>query len=293
MSAAAIGCDPALNAASCSAASIVPGQPIAIGCEANVFAVAVDRVVRVDRIERHEAVRRALIAVECVRANGGPVPRSFEACEFFGRSAIRMERLEPTTLLDRIAHQPTLLAAAGRIMGRVHAEIHLAPADPALPTVSTAFRERFFRRILPDPVLRRVDHLSHSVTTGRSSARVLHGEFHAGNLLMAGEDRRWLPVDWGLAMRGSPEVDVAYTLSVIERGAVPASTSSILRHVAPVARSILARAYLREYERTVQLDRSLLSAWAAVWRDTRGPEGPGSGNASDWHRISASLGWPS
>jgi hypothetical protein len=243
---------------SCDSALPWLGPRIAGGCEADVYLLGESMVFRAERDHPGKTTERALLALGTARLRGAPVPRFARSITVGGRPGIAMERLESASLLQRLGHRPWLVQSVGHLMGSIHAEIHRI-SGPA---------------ILPSPQDLVLDHgLHHDVGIALSKppvmrskeGKLLHGDFTPANLLRHAYSGRWLVVDWGGALSGDPEADVALTLAAIKLGAPPAAASTIVKSLAPIGRRLLASCYLREYLRHGRLDYSAVREWTSIW----------------------------
>jgi Phosphotransferase enzyme family len=243
---------------SCDSAVSRLGPRIAAGYEADVHLLGESMVLRVERDHPGKTTERALLALRTAQLHGAPVPRSARSITVCGRSGIAMERLESANLLQHLGHCPWLVQSAGRLMGSIHAEIHRISGPVSLPSPQDTVLGQGLHNeagvALPKPPVMR-----------SKDRKLLHGDFTPANLLRHACSRRWLVVDWGGALSGDPEADVALTLAAIRLGAPPAAASVIVRGLAPVGRRLLASCYLREYLRHGRLDYSAVREWISIW----------------------------
>jgi len=229
------------------------GELIGRGCEADVYSLGESMVFRAERVHPGRTTERALLALAAARQGGVPVPRLARSVTFAGRHGIVMERLEPTNLLQYLGRWPWLVQRAGRFMGRLHAQMHrvLAPLD--LPSLEQIAYEAGPAGHPKPPRARRKDF------------RLLHGDFTPANLLWHPYSQRWVIVDWGRALSGDPEADVALTLVAISTGAPPESALPMVRSMAPVGRRLLASSYLQGYLQCGTLDCTAVREWVGFW----------------------------
>ena len=143
--------------------------------------------------------------MEFARSHGFPVPRVHDA----GDGYIVMDRLHGTSLLEWAL--PFRISAAGRLLGRLHNQLHEldAPAD----------LER------------------HAPIEGD---RLLHGDLHALNVMVT--DDGPMVIDWANAMVGDPCFDVADCWVVTACADTPPGVPAM---VASFVRRILLRSFLR------------------------------------------------
>jgi hypothetical protein len=244
--------------------SPVLGPVVSRGGQADVFALGRFSVLRVDKKGTYSTTERAILAWQATQRGGGPVPAFCKVVEVGGHVGIAMERLEPEHLLCRLGRSPWIVRRVGRIMGNVHAALHEIPGPRDLPAPNDIVLERLAHYGLCLPKVR-----SMLMPFNTGPRQLLHGDFNPANLLRHPGSRRWLAVDWGSAMCGDPAADVAMTLVMIRYGSPPGSAPVIVRRLAPMGRSLLAAAYLREYLRHRALNRDAVRAWQLVWASLR------------------------
>jgi aminoglycoside phosphotransferase (APT) family kinase protein len=249
------------------AASPVSALPrIAEGCDADVFQWDANTVLRLSRSSPPDALDHAVSAVGAALAAGAPVPMVYRLLDVDGHEGIVIERLDPEHLLRRLVRAPWRVAAVGRIMGVVHAELHRVNAPGDLPCVHDVARERIARSRLPrerrEPLLRALDRLPRGT-------QIHHGDFNPANLLQRYETGEWVAVDWSGAARGDPAADVAVTLAMIGAGRLPFGSAPLLGVVAPVGRRLMRAAYLRGYLAQHALDMSVVGRWQELWTALR------------------------
>ena len=89
--------------------------------------------------------------------------------------------------------------------------------------------------------------------------RLCHGDFHPGNIMMAGGEP--VLIDWTNATRGDPTADVARTRLMLRIGTPPPGTSAVLRGLSLFGRRVLVWLYLRAYRRVRPLDVEAVARW--------------------------------
>lgn len=238
------------------------GRLLAEGHDAEVYRLDRRTIFRGDKVPRASSVERTLSALRAAQEYGAPVPAFSAPLSVAGRAGVMMELLEPRHLLDRLGRIPWSVHSVGRTMGSVHAALHGVPAPTSLPSLRDLMFGRIASSSLSSPLRRSLESLVRLLPDG---AQLLHGDFNPANLLRRPTSRRWLAVDWSGASCGDPAADVAYTLVMIARGALPSSASGLLTIGAPIGRLLLASAYLSEYQRHRALDLCAVRAWQSIW----------------------------
>ena len=233
-------------------------ERISEGREAEIFAWhngAVLKLFRGPAWQRSAEVQAA--AMGAVRDAGGPAPRFDELVEVAGRPGIVMERIDGTDMLTRAGRQPWTVLSLGGVMGRTHAALHAVAAPDALPDLRTALRHSIStHERVPDElrpaVLSCLDALP-------DDDRLLHGDFHPGNIMLAGRDP--VVIDWPNATRGAPMADVARTILTIRLGELPPGSSLLIRVFDKAARRIILRNYRDAYGRAAIFDQAAIDRW--------------------------------
>jgi aminoglycoside phosphotransferase (APT) family kinase protein len=217
-----------------------------------------------------------------VRAAGAPVPKLLGIEEISGRTASVWERVEGTSMWQRIIDRPERSAELGRLL----AGIQCALFELVPPVTLPSQRDRLVSKIrrsaaTVDPSFRRaLDLLPAKV--GRP--RLCHGDLHPSNVILS--DHGPVVVDWFDASRGDPIADVARTsVTLVGDGA------SAPRHLPgsdPRMLALLTEAYLSEVSARLELDHNLLARWQAIEAVARIAEGvPRDALLEVWERFEA------
>ena len=233
-------------------------RKIAEGREAEMFAWedgAILRLMREAGTEQRNQWQAA--AIEAARSRGVRVPAVLGATTMMGRPGLIMERIEGPDMLTLIGRRPWATFRVGRICGEVHAQLHEVRAPSAIPPL----KEMLKRRIESTGEL--PPHLAEfalEVLDGLPDGdRLCHGDFHPGNILLAGDEP--VVIDWSNALRGDPMADVARTRMMLRLGEPPPGTSFALRLMALIGRNLLLSLYQRSYRRARPLDMAAVKRW--------------------------------
>src|SRR5205085_5517599 len=105
-----------------------PGELLAQGRAADVFAVGDGRVLRRYREGEHDDVAPEAAAMEHARHHGFPVPAVHEAS---GRDLV-MERVDGPTMLGDLERRPWLVVRHGRTLAELHRRLHDIPAPEGI-----------------------------------------------------------------------------------------------------------------------------------------------------------------
>lgn len=219
-------------------------ERIAEGAVAEVFAWGEGRVLKLFR----EGFSRELAELEayCARiaVNAGlSTPDVLEVLTVDGRAGIVFERVDGNSMLEALLSRPEDCATLAEQMADLHIALH-GYAVTGLPSQ----RERLTQRIgwakgLSEATKSALIAAMERLPDGDA---LCHGDFHPGNILLAG--RGAVVIDWVDATAGNPLVDVARTYLLINTGRLPESLSTEIRERIERMRGRLWDAYIRRYE---------------------------------------------
>jgi aminoglycoside phosphotransferase (APT) family kinase protein len=234
---------------------------VAEGREAEMFAWEDGKILRLLRDPAHAgSLQWESAAARAALAGGVRVPKSYETLAVNGRPGIVVERINGKDLLAEIAAKPWRVWGIGRTCGRVHAQLNNVDAGTELPDV----RERIGAQIrrsgdIPE---RFAEHALRELDDLPGGDRLLHGDFHPGNVLRDGDDL-WV-IDWPNATRGDYHADFARTTVMMRLGDPPPGSPWHIRFGAKFARVILARSYRQGYLSEAKVDPDLHRRWELV-----------------------------
>jgi len=233
-------------------------RKVAEGREAEMFAWEDGSILRLMREPGADGRNQGqAAAMEAARSRGVRVPAVLGATTVMGRPGLIMERIEGPDLLTLIGRRPWTVFRVGRICGEVHAQLHEVQAPRIIPSLKDTLKRRIETS---GPLPQRLAEFALAALDGLPDGDALcHGDFHPGNILLAGETP--VLIDWTNAMRGDPAADVARTRLMLRLGEAPPGTSFALRALARVGRSLLVTLYLRSYRRARPLDMSAVRRW--------------------------------
>jgi aminoglycoside phosphotransferase (APT) family kinase protein len=232
------------------------GMLLAIGRTAEVFEYGPGKVAKVLR----PGFGEGLIAVEelacaALAATGATAVRTFGRIVHDGRPGLVMERFDGTDMLAALGRRPWRAGRLAEDLAATHAEIHSAFSDD-LPDA----RERLVAKIENTSGVLGFTEREAAKSRVRALGggnRVLHGDLHPGNVLLAGD--RVVPIDWSDATRGPIAPDIVRTLWLLSPPVIPDDMPK--RRLVLLLVNRFRHRYQAEYERITGLDRRELAPW--------------------------------
>ena len=245
-------------------------RKVAEGREAEMFAWEDGSILRLMReVGTEQRNQWQAAAMEAARSRGVRVPAVLGSTTVMGRPGLIMERIDGPDMLTLVGRQPWSVFRVARVAGQVHAQLHEVQAPSAIPPLKEVLRRRI------EDTGQLPQHLSEFALTELAALpdgdRLCHGDFHPGNILLAGAEP--VLIDWTNARRGDPAADVARTRMMLRLGEAPPGTSFALRALALVGRSLLLSLYLRSYRRARPLDMAAVKRWETPIAAARLAEG--------------------
>lgn len=245
-------------------------RKVAEGRQAEMFALEDGKIVRLGRgDDADRQVTWQEFTLRLASAGSVRVPRVYGRTELMGRPGLIMERIEGDDLLTVIGKKPWMVWKVARICAQTHARMHESVAPAETTPLKVSIRSLLDRPDAIPPDIR--DFALAELHALPDGDRLCHGDFHAGNILMAGDEP--VVIDWPNVTRGDPTADAARTWMIHKFGALPPGAGPVLQLMAKVGRSLLLSTYLREYSRQRPLDMSLMRRWAVVRAADRLAEG--------------------
>ena len=235
------------------------GRPIGLGRTAEVFDYGDDLVVKLLYAGMPEVMgeREATIATAVDQA-GVAAPRFHGTTRIDGRFGLIYDRLDGSSMLDRIGQHPLELDTLAQQFAVLHASMHDTEGS-GLPGLHDELRRLIGRAGDHLPAPARTAALSRLGELPEGSA-LCHGDMHPGNVLLTA--RGPVVIDWMTASSGNPAADVARTLFLLRDSSIPASVPWIQRRLLGMARRRFASTYLRHY----RTHRVVADVELAAWR---------------------------
>ena len=187
-----------------------------------------------------------------------PVPRVYERTEKNNRIGIIYERIEGPSLLNELATKPWNVVRYGRLLAKLHTQIHevQAPADLETQREWATGGISVSEKIVEDLKTRILQLLE-----GLPDGNILcHGDFHPGNIIITPSGP--VIIDWMTVSKGVPSGDVARTLTILEAAKAPEGTP--VRWLLEWIRKLFLATYLKTYLQLRPNIKSSLASWQAV-----------------------------
>jgi aminoglycoside phosphotransferase (APT) family kinase protein len=234
-------------------------KPIALGRTAEIYSYGEGKVVKLffsttpkPWIDKEIEIGRYIQEAQL------PVPKVYKKVGIGNREGIVYERIEGPTLLNELAKKPWNVARYGRLLAKLHVQIHevQAPANlerqrewatggiPSSEKISKEMKTRVLRLLdtLPD------------------GNKLCHGDFHPGNIILTPTGP--VIIDWMTVSKGVTSGDVGRTLTILEAAKAPEGTP--LRWLLEWIRKILLATYLKTYLKLSPDIKKSLAGWQAV-----------------------------
>lgn len=185
------------------------GMLRAFGRTAELYPLADGRAVKLYRLGMDGGLERELVAARRAAEVGLPVPAVHGVIELEGRRGIIFDLIEGRDYQHLLESGRVGIEETARLCGRLHHQVHRNTGAEL-----SSIKERLDARLgrfddrLPSSTLREARERLAELPDGDS---LLHGDFHPGNLLRAGEDAGdgARIIDWVDAARGEPAADLA------------------------------------------------------------------------------------
>lgn len=237
------------------------------GRTAEIIAWEDDRVLKLFYADRsYESIQYEYKVSQVVFTSDVASPRPYEMIELEGRHGIVYERVYGDSMLSVLGSRPWTLFAQASLLAELHAAMHGHETN-RLPSQRNLLERqlREVARFFPDiaqAALKVLDQLP-------DDNKVCHGDLHPDNVILS--PRGAVIIDWMNAVMGNPYADVARTLLLGRKAAIPSEMP--MRHVILWLRSMFTDFYLWRYLQMCPQARAQIEAWAlpiAVARLTEG-----------------------
>ncbi len=233
------------------------GAPIARGNTSDLWEWSAGRVVKVLRpeIPAHWASIEA-DTIARVHAAGLPVPETEGVVDFDGRPGIVLERIEGTSMWERMKAEPRSVPALVVQLVELQLEIQRTNVSE-LSTMRDRLRQKVGGAVQITEEDRRKAHgLLAALPAGTA---LCHGDFHPANVILS--DRGPIILDWFDAARGDITADFVRS-SLLMRP--PTDRSAWLAGATPELLDRVHSYYITELVRRGDFDVRTFGSWEAV-----------------------------
>ena len=246
---------------------MLPEQPIALGRTAEIYAWEDGWVLKLfyDWFSE-EAIRTEAKLARAVQAAGLPVPAVGEIVEIGARLGLPYERVNGTSMLEQVRARPWTLPRFSRLMAELQAGMHDNDTVTGLPPQRRRLEGKIRQAQGLSPELKSA--ALEALAAMPQGARLCHGDFHFGNVLMTAD--RPVVIDWIDATLGRPLADVARSSVIILGILAPGSGATWVERVMV---SWHHRIYLRHYFRLSPGGEEEYRAWRPIVAAARMSEG--------------------
>lgn len=230
---------------------------LGVGRTAEVYAYGDGKVLKLYQDWMpHDAIEKEFANNRYVAALGVSAPEVFDLVEVEGRRGIVFRRLSGSSMLKVIGAKPWRIGTEAIRLARSHAGLHaVAAADGMKSQVEELSHNIRGAPCLSEGEKSRV--LAYLASLPRGD-KLCHGDYHPDNIII---DRQYWIIDWMVACAGNPACDVARTMLLLTLSSFPSGIPWSTRLLFMVARSVLARLYLRAYLRVTGLSKAEVMRW--------------------------------
>ena len=171
-----------------------------------------------------EDIEREARLTQAVCASGLPVPAVGELVQVDGRGGLIYQRVDGGSMWEGLSRKPWRVLTYARRTAELHVEIHTRKIQAELPSQRRELASKI-RHAEALPTQLRSRALA-ALETMPKGARICHGDFHPGNILMARKGEAI--IDWIDCARGNPLADIART-TVLLLGAADCQTRGLVQ----------------------------------------------------------------
>ena len=234
-------------------------KPIALGRTAEIYSYGEEKILKLFFSTTPQSwIDKEIEIGRYIQGSQLPVPKVYERVEINNRTGIVYERIEGPSLLNELATKPWNVVRHGRLLAKLHVQIHAVQAPENLETQ----REWATGGIpasekIPKDTKANVLKLLDTLPDGNI---LCHGDFHPGNIIITPSGP--VIIDWMTVSKGVASGDVARTLTILEAAKAPEGTP--LRWLLEWIRKLFLATYLNTYLQLRTDIKESLAGWQAV-----------------------------
>jgi Ser/Thr protein kinase RdoA (MazF antagonist) len=234
-------------------------KPIALGRTAEIYSYGEGKILKLFFSTTPQSwVAKEIEIGRYVQESQLPVPKVYKRAEIDNREGIIYERIEGPTLLHELATKPWNVVRYGRLLAKLHVQIHEVQAPAKLETqrewatggIPTSDK-------IPKGLKASVLQLLDTLPDGNE---LCHGDFHPGNIIITPNGP--VIIDWMTVSKGVASGDVARTSTILAAAKAPKGTP--LRWLLEWIRRLFLATYLKTYLQLRPDIKKSLAGWQAV-----------------------------
>ena len=261
--------------------STIKGPRIADGGTAEIFAWDEDKILKL----YHESASPGEAEGEAVRASiaydaGLNTPAVIDTIIIENRQGIIFERVHGVTMVEAIIANPQKLISYAHLLAELQVDMHTRTASK-LPLQCQRLQHQIqslfgLAEEIKAAILKDLDRL-------QDDNAICHGDFHPENILLTAEEP--VIIDWVDATQGSPLVDVARTILLLQTSELPPSMNESRRQKIAEIRHLFCEAYLEHYRHIQSISRKAIARWELPVAAARLSEGIGDSEKAELLEI--------
>ncbi|MHA2007246.1 MAG: phosphotransferase [Promethearchaeota archaeon] len=191
-------------------------------------------------------------------------PKALEKIEENGRVGIIYEYIEGIILTEFMGRKFKTVGKGIRMLAKIHAEMHkhvIKDIYSQKDVFSLAINQK---DLLPDKQKKEILEYLEKLPNGNT---ICHGDLHPENIMVS--DDKLYVIDWSNAYSGNPCGDVARTFYVLKYGLAPSDEdtlkkSFVTRFFFKAIKSLVARTYIKQYQKLTGVSRKDIKKWDLV-----------------------------
>ena len=243
----------------------IPGEPIATGRTAEIYAWGNGRILKLLRPGFPPGlIKQEQLITSAVHQAGLAAPKIFDVIEVNGRPGIIYERIDGPSLTEKIEHYPFKLREHAALLAKLHSSIHThtysRDTGGELRQKKILAQQVQAAEVLPEAVRSAVLNLLENLPDGDI---LCHNDFHPLNVLIGPQGP--VIIDWESTSLGNPCADVARTCLTVSLGRpVEGFPNFWIKKVAEFYLRAFTAAYLSSYRSFASNNLKNLHTWQTV-----------------------------
>jgi len=235
------------------------GIKIGEGNTAEIFAWGDGQVIKLFREFMPRSTIEQEVSVSQAIMNAGVlVPRVFGLEEVDGKTGIIYERIDASSMLERLLENPALAEEMGCCMAELHAAMHSRIDVRGMTSQKKALEKAILHaELLRDKEKEEIVARLHELPEGKA---LCHGDFHPGNVLLGKSGP--IVIDWSTGVSGNASADAMRTRMMLEHTVLPPETAGDWSRRLEAIRMKLCEAYVGRYLELTGTDKERIEELA-------------------------------